>query len=216
MYVSIVGKLSGQHFTKVTGKLQKGYKLSGIFHVTAPYAYYFCLISTHSTSHHKMINNIHTQVSSMGMKLKPSKCRFLYFCSGRSKAISFNIGANEIVSIRYEEQKFLEQLMFFWTKSEEMDLDERLSNDSETKINRAYKANSFGFNCWDLLVRANDMFQANLRDKKKSAQVFILLLRLQNFWWKWNIGTTLFYKLTFTFPWPRLSGVQCKHPQYWL
>ena len=93
MYVSIVGKLSGQHFTKVTGKLQKGYKLSGISHAPAPYAYDFCLISTHNTSHHKIINNIHTQVSLMGMKLKPSKCRLLYFCSGRPETISLNIGA---------------------------------------------------------------------------------------------------------------------------
>ena len=113
MYVGIVGKVSRQHSTKVTGKLQKGYKLSGISHMTAQYAYDICLIFTRSTSHHKMIKNIHTQISLMGTKLKPSNCRLLYFCSGRPEAISFNIGANEIASIKYEEQTFLEKLMFF-------------------------------------------------------------------------------------------------------
>ena len=55
-----------------------------------------------------MLNKIHTQISAMEMKLKPCKCRQLYFCGGRQEAISFHIGANKIVSIRDKEQKFRE------------------------------------------------------------------------------------------------------------
>ena len=81
--------------------------------MTAPYADDFCLISTRSTSHQKMISELHTQISSMGMKLKPSKCRSLSLCAGRPEAIPFHIGANEIASIRDEEQNFLGKLLFF-------------------------------------------------------------------------------------------------------
>ena len=66
-------------FNPILQKLQenfhKGYKLGDISHVTTPYADDFCLISTNLKSHQKLINDIHSQITSMGMKLKPSKCR---------------------------------------------------------------------------------------------------------------------------------------------
>ena len=98
-------------FNPILQKLQenshKGYKLGDISHVTTPYADDFCLISTNLKSHQKLINEIHSQITSMGMKLKPSKCRSFSCSAGKPKVVSFHIGDNEIASIKDEEQKFL-------------------------------------------------------------------------------------------------------------
>ena len=97
----------------------KGYKLGDTSIVTLPYADDFCLISTHIGTHQNTIDKINSQVSSMGMKLKPSKCRSFSLRSGKPEAIHFNIGENIIPSIRDEEQKFWGKLLFFQGKSEE-------------------------------------------------------------------------------------------------
>ena len=85
----------------------KGYKVGDIPVVTLPYADDFCLISTHLATHQKLIDSINTQVLSMGMKLKPSKCRSFSLCSGTPTVIPFPIGGSPVASIRDEEQKFL-------------------------------------------------------------------------------------------------------------
>ena len=70
-------------------------------------------------SHQKIINIIERNILSMGLRLKPSKCRHLSVCGGQPKDVVFHIGANRIPSIRDEEQKFLGRLLFFRGKSEE-------------------------------------------------------------------------------------------------
>ena len=97
----------------------KGYKLGDNSIVTLPYADDFCLISTHMGTHQNTIDRINTQISSMGMKLKPSKCRSFSLRGGKPEAIHFKIGENVIPSIRDEEQKFLGKLLFFNGKPEE-------------------------------------------------------------------------------------------------
>ena len=97
----------------------KGYKLGDQSYVTLPYADDFCLISTHKATHQKLIDKIHTHVSSMGMKLKPTKCRGFSLCAGKPKAEIFHIGDKNVPSIRDEEQKFLGKLLFFSGKPEE-------------------------------------------------------------------------------------------------
>ena len=79
----------------------------------------FCIISTHLTSHQKIIDDINTQICSMGMKLKPSKCTSLSLRCGRPEEIQFHIGDSEIASVRDQEQKFLGKLLFFKGTSEE-------------------------------------------------------------------------------------------------
>ena len=87
--------------------------------ITLPYADDFCLITTDLRTHQKIINEIQSNICSMGMKLKPSKCRSLSIRSGTSSKISFNIGNTSIPSISEEEQTFLGKLLFFSSKSEE-------------------------------------------------------------------------------------------------
>ena len=62
-----------------------GYKLGDFSYVTLPYADDFCLISTHKTSHRNLINQIQSQVSSMGLKLKTSNVVHFLFQGGSLK-----------------------------------------------------------------------------------------------------------------------------------
>ena len=104
-------------------KLQEetiGYKLNNNAHiVTLPYADDFCLITTHSRTHQRTINTIHNHINSMGMKLKPSKCRSFSISAGSPKDVPFFIGEHRVPSIKDEEQKFLGKLLFFVGKAEE-------------------------------------------------------------------------------------------------
>ena len=100
-----------------------GYKLhtdtADISHITLPYADDFCLITTHKTSHQNIINAIHSNISSMGMRLKPGKCRSFSVSGGKPKDVPFYIEDYRIPSIKGEEQKFLGKLLFFKGKPEE-------------------------------------------------------------------------------------------------
>ena len=87
--------------------------------MSLPYADDFCLISTNLLTHQKLIDKIHSQVTSMGMKLKPSKCRSFSLTAGKPSAVPFHIGDSDVPSIRDEEQKFLGKLLFFHGKPEE-------------------------------------------------------------------------------------------------
>ena len=66
-----------------------GYKFGDFSYIALPYADDFCLISTHKSSHQNLIKQIQTQVSSMGLKLKPSKCRSLSICGGKPRMFLF-------------------------------------------------------------------------------------------------------------------------------
>ena len=81
--------------------------------MTLPHADDFFLISTTQTTHQNLINSIHSQVSYMGMKLKPIKCRSFSLAGGRPKVVPFNIGGTPVASIRDEEQKFFNKVLFF-------------------------------------------------------------------------------------------------------
>ena len=87
--------------------------------ITVPYADDFCLITSDLRTHQRIINEIQSNINSMGMKLKPSKCRSLSIRSGTSSKITFHIGDTQIPCICDEEQKFLGKLLFFSGKSEE-------------------------------------------------------------------------------------------------
>ena len=100
-----------------------GYKLHSetttTSHITLPFADDFCLITTHKKTHSNLLKIINTHITSMGMKLKPSKCRHLTISSGTAKDIPFHIGDNRIPSIRDEEQKFLGCVLSFSGKTDD-------------------------------------------------------------------------------------------------
>ena len=113
--------------------------------ITLPYADDFCLITTHQRTHQKLINTINTNIESMGMLLKPSKCRSFSISRGSSKVVDFYIGPNRVPSIAEEEQKFLGRVIFYTGKSSETiaylrDIFiERLDNIEKTLIRPEYK-----------------------------------------------------------------------------
>ena len=87
--------------------------------ITLPYADDFCLITTNKRTHQNIINNNDTNIISMGMKLKPSKCRSFSISSGKAQSIPFYIGENRVSSVKDEEQKFLGKVISFSGKSED-------------------------------------------------------------------------------------------------
>ena len=98
-------------------KLHNGDTTTSI--ITLPYADDFCLVTTDLRAHRKIIADINASINSMGMKLKPSKCRSFSISSGKAADIPFHIGDHRIPSIKDEEQKFLGKLLFFSGKSED-------------------------------------------------------------------------------------------------
>ena len=121
------------------------YKLGENSYVTLPYADDFSLISTHKTSHQNLINQIQSQVTSLGMKLKPSKCTSLSLKSWKPEDVPFFIGDNRISSIRDKEQKFLGKLLFFKGKPDETfkmfkdTLTEGIENIDKALVRNEYK-----------------------------------------------------------------------------
>ena len=68
---------------------------------------------------HKLpISEIYSHINSMGMSLKPSKCRSFSLVKGKPTCVDFYIGEHLVPSILHEEQKFLGKLQFFHGKSQ--------------------------------------------------------------------------------------------------
>ena len=76
-----------------------GFKVGDLHHVTLPYADDFCLITRDKRTHQNMIERINKNIISMGMKLKPSKCRSVSVSGGKASDIPFYIGDYRIPSI---------------------------------------------------------------------------------------------------------------------
>jgi hypothetical protein len=96
-----------------------GYNLEDTQFITLPYADDFCLITTNKRTHQRLMNKINSNINSMGLKLKPSKCRTFSISSGSPSNTSFFIDENRIPTIQEEEQKFLGKLLFYSGKSDE-------------------------------------------------------------------------------------------------
>ena len=87
--------------------------------ITLPYADDFCLITRDKRTHQRIINEITKHINSMGMKVKPSKCRSFSIKKGSPEIVHFDIEGYKVPSIAEEEQKFLGRVLFFSGKSSE-------------------------------------------------------------------------------------------------
>ena len=87
--------------------------------ITLLYADDLCLITTDIRVHKRLVSEIHSHINSMGMSLKPSKCRSFSLVKGKPTVVDFHIGENLIPSILHEEQKFLGKVQFFHGKSQD-------------------------------------------------------------------------------------------------
>ena len=101
-------------------KTKHGYNLNGDKVISTPYADDFNLISNNKRNHQKIISQLNSHCQSMGLSLKPVKCRSLSICSGTPTDIPFHIGNTEIESLKVGPHTFLGSQIFFSGKSTEV------------------------------------------------------------------------------------------------
>ena len=122
-----------------------GYKLQDESFISLPFADDFCLITTDLRTQQRIINKIDEHIKSMGMLLKPSKCRSFSIGSGKPIIKHFKIGEKVIPSIAEEEQKFLGKVLFFEGKSEQchdllkQKIQEKMDNLDKTAVRSEFK-----------------------------------------------------------------------------
>ena len=97
-----------------------GYDLNGTKVITTPYADDFNLITNNKIQHQKVIDKLNVYTSSMGLKLKPSKCCSLSVCGGVPKEIKYSIGSEAIRSIKDKPHKFLGSQICYSGKTAEV------------------------------------------------------------------------------------------------
>ena len=88
-------------------EIKFGYEIQNMSYISTPFADDFNIITTNRNSHQRIINLINNCCKSMGLKLKPSKCRSLSIVSGSSCDIPFSIDGIEVETLKTEHHKFL-------------------------------------------------------------------------------------------------------------
>jgi hypothetical protein len=76
-----------------------GFQLAGEQVITLPYADDFLLMTTNLKTHQRLMTKINNQILSMGMKLKPSKCRTFSLKSGKPTQVEFQLYLKKTKSI---------------------------------------------------------------------------------------------------------------------
>ena len=85
-----------------------GYCLNGKSFISLPFADDFNLITRDLRKHKKLMARLHDLTMSMGLKLKPRKCKSLSIKAGKSIEVGFFLGNSEISSILHDTfHKFL-------------------------------------------------------------------------------------------------------------
>jgi hypothetical protein len=83
-------------------KLTKGFNHLGLRHITLPFADDFNLLTGHKVTHQNIIKEIVGWTTSMGLVLKPRKCKSLSIKAGCSAAVEFSLGDYAMASIKQE------------------------------------------------------------------------------------------------------------------
>ncbi len=104
---------------KLKVEQQYGYDLHGKKIITTPFADDFNLITTHKSTHQRIINNISSWTKSMGLKLKPVKCRSLSITTGKPTPVSFTLDNIPLDTLDTSPHKFLGSTITFSGKQQE-------------------------------------------------------------------------------------------------
>lgn len=88
-----------------------GFNLDGNKIITTPYADDFNLITSNKVQHQKIINDLQVKTQSMGLTLKPSKCRSFSLCSGVPRVVEYNIGDIRIIPVKEDPNVFWDLLL---------------------------------------------------------------------------------------------------------
>jgi hypothetical protein len=97
-----------------------GYPINGIKYITTPFVDDFNLITTNKRTHQRLLTEISTWTKTMNLKLKPVKCKSLSIVSGKPTPIIFQLGDNEVNSIKDDPHKFLGSHLSFSGKQEDV------------------------------------------------------------------------------------------------
>jgi hypothetical protein len=81
---------------------QHGYNLNGERFITLPFADDFNLVTSDKQRHQILITKLQTLTSSMGLKIKPTKCKSISIRSGKSVDVEFKLGDSVLKSIIHE------------------------------------------------------------------------------------------------------------------
>ena len=84
-----------------------GFQSDGKDFITLPYADDFCLMTTNLKTHQRLMSKINTQIQSMCMRLKPSKCRTFSLRSGKPTNVSFHLDGKNMCTLFQDDQKYL-------------------------------------------------------------------------------------------------------------
>ena len=114
-------------------ELKFGYQLKDKSYITTPFADDFNIITGNKRSHQRIINLINECCKTMGLKLKPSKCRSLSIVSGCSTDIPFFIDKDEVSTLTKDPHKFLGATITFSGK--QSDIFKLVSDYFQTRLN---------------------------------------------------------------------------------
>ena len=89
---------------------KSGFNLDGCKVITTPYADDFNLLTSNKLQHQKIINDLQEKTQSMGLTLKPTKCRSLSICSGVPKVVDFHIDGKRVTPVKENVNRFLGSL----------------------------------------------------------------------------------------------------------
>jgi hypothetical protein len=105
-YQTLAGSLVD--FSSLGLRLMKGFNYLGLRHITLPFADDFNLLTGHKVTQQNIIKEIVGWVTSMGLVLKPRKCKSLSIKAGCSAVVEFSLGDYAMVSIKQDPyMKFL-------------------------------------------------------------------------------------------------------------
>jgi hypothetical protein len=118
------------------------------------------------------MNSISNNIESMGMRIKPSKCRTFSIKSGSPSVVDFNFNGVHIPSIFAEEQKYLGKVISYSGKSSDTFelvkeiFREKLENIDQTMVRNEYKLwiyQNYFLNSHRFLLTIHDITQTDLK-----------------------------------------------------
>ena len=136
-------------FNRIIEKLQQeahsGFKINNRDYITTPFADDFNLITTNKRTNQKLISKLYNWTQSMGLTLKPSKCKSFSIVSGKPQAIAFDLGPDTLGTLEDENHKFLGSTVTFSNKQSEIfkvinkHFEDRLKNIDSLLVRGEYK-----------------------------------------------------------------------------
>ena len=119
---------------KLKTEIQHGYEINNVRYISTPFADDFNLLTKNKKTHQRIIDKLQQWTTSMGLKLKPSKCKSLSIVSGQSQSVNFSLGEDVIETLEKEHHKFLGSTITFQNK--QADIYEVVHEHFETRLQR--------------------------------------------------------------------------------